>query len=142
VLDTEVLPKCKVDGVRRVEVFTGAGRRRAWTAEQKARIIAESREGGETVSAIARRHGLTPQQLFGWRRQVRQQSEREAGENGAAFTPVVVEPCRAQPDAPIASAVSNGYVIEIVVGTATVRVLPGIDPMTLTMVLRAVRAAT
>jgi len=33
-------------------------------------------------------------------------------------------------------------VIEIVVGTATVRVPPGIDPVTLTTVLRAVRAAT
>ncbi len=31
-------------------------------------IIAESYQSGETVSAIARRYGLTPQQLFGWRR--------------------------------------------------------------------------
>ena len=141
-LDTELLPKSKFDGVRRVEVFTGAGRRRAWTAEQKARIIAESREGGETVSAIARRHGLTPQQLFGWRRQVRQQSGGSAGEHGATFTPVVVEQCRTQPDASLAPAVPSGYLIEIVVGPATVRVLPGIDPVTLTTVLRAVRAAT
>jgi transposase len=33
--------------VRRLEVFTGSGRRRRWTAEQKARILAESYEGGE-----------------------------------------------------------------------------------------------
>jgi transposase len=54
--------------MRRLEVFTGAGRRRAWTVEQKAQILAESYESGERVSTVARRHGLTPQQLFGWRR--------------------------------------------------------------------------
>jgi Transposase len=69
-------------------VFTGTGRRRAWAADEKARIIAESYAGGETVSAVARRHGLTPQQLFGWRREARQRAESEAGEISRAFTPV------------------------------------------------------
>ena len=44
--DTELLPKPKreAEPVRRLgEVFTGAGRRRRWTAEQKARIVAEMR---------------------------------------------------------------------------------------------------
>ena len=53
---------------RRLEVFTGAGRRRDWSAEDKARIVADSLEPGATVSGVARRHGLTPQQLFTWRR--------------------------------------------------------------------------
>ena len=70
--DTELLPKPKVaieaEPVRRVEVFTGTGRRRRWTPEQKALIVAETYESGETVSAVARRHGLTAQQLFTWRR--------------------------------------------------------------------------
>jgi transposase len=48
--------------VRRLEVFTGAGRRRRWSAEQKARIIAESYAKGDSVCAVARRHGLSPQQ--------------------------------------------------------------------------------
>ena len=64
--DTELL--LKSEPVRRIEVFTGAGRRRAWTAAQKLRIVSESDAAAETVSAVARRHGLTPQQLFGWRR--------------------------------------------------------------------------
>jgi transposase len=46
-----------------------AGRRRAWTAEQKAAIVAGSVEDGALVSHVSRRHGLTPQQLFAWRRQ-------------------------------------------------------------------------
>ena len=49
--------------VRRLEVFTGGGRRRSWSCEEKAAIVAESYAAGETVSAVARRHGLTAQQL-------------------------------------------------------------------------------
>ncbi|MBX3573519.1 MAG: transposase [Mesorhizobium sp.] len=32
--------------------------------EEKARIVAESYDAGETVSAVARRYALSPQQLF------------------------------------------------------------------------------
>ena len=34
---------------RRIEVFTGAGRRRNWSAEEKAAIVAESFSGQDTV---------------------------------------------------------------------------------------------
>jgi transposase len=64
--------KVMPEPVRRIEVFTGAGRRRNWSSEEKAMIVAESYAGGETVCAVARRHGLTPQQLFTWRRLARQ----------------------------------------------------------------------
>jgi transposase len=74
---------------RRLEIFTGAGRRRAWTAEQRAAIVAESLEDGALVSHVARRHGLTPQQVFAWRRQARHEAEKEVG--GLPFAPVVVE---------------------------------------------------
>jgi hypothetical protein len=83
VSDTELLHKSKGEPLRRLEVFTGSGRRRAWSAEQKARILAESYESGDEVSAVARRHGLTPQQLFGWRRDVRRRSTRRQS-NAAA----------------------------------------------------------
>ena len=55
----------------RVEIFTGTGRRRTWLHEEKVRIVAEIASSGDSVCAIARRHGLSPQQLFGWRRQLR-----------------------------------------------------------------------
>lgn len=138
--DTELLPTSKPEPVRRLEVFTGTGRRRSWTVEQKARIVAESYETGATVSAVARRHGLTPQQLFGWRRAARQS---EASDGGVAFAPVIVEAAEPRLDMPIAPVCPGGpAMIEIVIGAATVRVAPGIDPMILTTVLRAVRAAT
>lgn len=139
--DTELLPKSKPEPARRLEVFTGAGRRRAWTAEQKAQIITESDAEGETVSAVARRHGLTPQQLFGWRRQAQGRAEAEAGEQ--CFAPVIVEAGGPRSSAPISPARPAGSpMIEILLGAATVRVTPGVDPVTLTAVLRAVRAAT
>lgn len=53
-------------------VFTGAGRRRKWSDEDKARIVADIVTSGDSVCSVARRHGLSPQQLFGWRRQLRE----------------------------------------------------------------------
>ena len=138
--DTELL--LKSEPPRRLEVFTGAGRRRCWTPEQKARIVAECDSDGGSVSAIARRHGLTPQQLFGWRRDVRSQSENGAGKGGIGFTPVIVD-AGPRADMPIAPACPGGPPsIEIVIGAATVRITPGIDAATLQTVLRAVLAAS
>jgi transposase len=139
--DTELLHKPKPEPVRRLEVFTGAGRRRAWTAAQKAQIVAESYESGETVCAVARRHALSPQQLFGWRRAARRRAKDGAEESGSAFAPVIVDTC--WPCADAAMVRPNGSpVIEIVIGAATVRVPAGTDAATLQAVLRAVKAAT
>ena len=131
--DTELL--LKSEPVRRIEVFTGAGRRRVWTADQKLRIVSESYGAGETVSAVARRHGLTPQQLFGWRRA----AAPVTGEHRPAFAPVIVEgaPSRASVVPPLAG---SGSAIEIVIGATTVRVPPGADVATLQAVLCAVKA--
>ena len=146
--DTELLPKSKPEPVRQLEVFTGSGRRRTWTPAQKAEILAESYESGEKVSAVARRHGLTPQQLFGWRREAQRRARRraaidEAAARGQAFAPVVVEEVRRRSEAPIEPDPSGGTTaIEILIGAATVRVAPGIDAATLATVLRVVKAAT
>src|SRR5690606_4222766 len=61
----------KPAAVRRVEVITGVERRRRWSTEEKLAIVAESLAEGAVVSEVARRHGLSPQQLFGWRAKVR-----------------------------------------------------------------------
>ena len=145
--DTELLPKSKPEPVRRLEVFTGSGRGRRWTPAQEAEILAESYESGERVSAVARRHGLTPQQLVGWRREAQRRARRRAANDGApargqTFAPVVVEEAFRRSGGPIAPDPSGATMaIEIVIGAATVRVAPGIDAATLTTVLRAVTAA-
>nr|WP_246712008.1 transposase [Phyllobacterium myrsinacearum] len=42
--------------------------RRGWTDETKTRLVEERLELGANVSAIARREGVSPSQLFGWRK--------------------------------------------------------------------------
>jgi transposase len=49
---------------RRMEIFTGTGRRRRWSPDDKARIVAECCE--LSVGEIADRYGLAKTQLFTW----------------------------------------------------------------------------
>lgn len=101
--------------VHRIEVITGGGeRRRRWSDDEKAEAIEESLRSGAVVSEVARRRGLTPQQLFSWRREARRKAVAEV-----AFTPVVVESvvdaARSQERDPDPS-----YVIELNIGGANV----------------------
>ena len=50
------------------EVLVGPERRRHRTPAEKLAIVAETQEPGVTVSLVARRHGIAPNQLFAWRR--------------------------------------------------------------------------
>ena len=46
----------------------GAERRRRWSAVEKVGMVRETYEPGMTVSLVARRHGINPNQLFHWRK--------------------------------------------------------------------------
>lgn len=126
----------KTDTLRRFEVITGVGRRRRWSAAEKARIVAESLAPGASVSAVARRHGLHPNQLFAWRRLVR----ADGGDEGAAvapppaFVPVLVDPGPAPVPAPAARPV-----IEVIVGPVIVRLDADVEAAVLARVLDAAR---
>src|SRR6266436_4100809 len=63
----------------RVEIITSVQRRRRWTASEKVRMVEETFEPGMTVSLVARRHGVAPNQLFAWRRLVAQGALTAAG---------------------------------------------------------------
>ena len=52
----------------RIDIRTGVGRRRRWSDEVKGQVVAKSYEPGVVVSKVARRHDITPQHLFGWRK--------------------------------------------------------------------------
>ena len=56
----------------RLTIVARLGRRREWPADEKTRIIVESLKPGANVSEVARRNGLSPQHLFGWRREARE----------------------------------------------------------------------
>jgi|SRR5208283_5214136 len=128
---------------RRIEVLTGPGRRRRWSAEEKARIVAETLVSGARVSEVARHWQVCPQQVFGWRREARQDVPAGPAKTtvslAPSFVPIVTEPSpavaalRAAPAAPV---------IEVRLAGAVVRVVSGIDDVAqLTAVLRAVRAS-
>ena len=117
------------DGFRRVEVITGVGRRRRWTDEEKAWIVAESLDPASTVSAVARRYGLHPSQLFVWRQRLAAAAVGEA----PTFVPVVVAEDAAAPSPELAGR------IEIALGPAVVRVGADVDAAALRRVLEVVR---
>src|SRR6185369_16530106 len=117
------------DGFRRLEVITGVGRRRRWSDEDKARIVAESLDPRTSASAVARRYGLHASQLFTWRQRLAALAACE----GPGFVPVVVAE-----DAAAASPEPAGR-IEIALGPAVVRVGPDVDAAALRRVLEAVR---
>src|ERR1700691_2156102 len=83
--------KPELEPVRRLEVISGTGRRRRFSEDDKARIVEETLAPGAVVSEVARRHGLTPQQLFGWRRQARQPVATSTDTEAPRLVPAVVE---------------------------------------------------
>jgi transposase len=122
-------------GVRRLEVITGVGGRRSWSRDDKARIVAESFGVRANVSAVARRYGLRPQQVYAWRRLARQGALVLPAEDEVGFVPILTggEPAAAVP--------SPASVVEIEIAGAVIRVAAGIDCRLLRDMLRAVKAA-
>ena len=99
--------------------FDGApvGERRRWSEEFKAKAVAAALEPGVNVSALARRLGISPPQLFGWRK---------------AFLN------KQNVDAPAGTPAS---MVEIAMGTVIIRVSSDLEEAALRRILRAVRSA-
>ena len=51
-----------------VEVITSVARRRRWSPEEKRAMVQEAESHGMSVSSVARKYGIHPNQLFRWRR--------------------------------------------------------------------------
>jgi transposase len=123
---------------RRVEVLTGPERRRKWSDETKIAIVAEALADGVVISDVARRHDITPSQLFGWMRQFRDAALATiASRPSPMFAPAVVDVPVAMPSPPLPD--KPPAEIEIIVGVATVRLRGAVDAKTLAAVLRALR---
>lgn len=139
----------RVGGYRRIELITGEARRRRWTAEEKAEILAESFQPGARVSEVARRHGVNRGLLWSWRHQAR----KHAGAAERMFVPIRIAGEAAAPppsmaverhqDAALArgaqsdggGAGSSSGAIEIEIGGARVRVSGAVDAAALRQVL-------
>jgi transposase len=134
--------------VRRLEVITGTGRRRQFSEDLKILIVEETLVPGAVVSEVARRHGLSPQQVFTWRRQARQ-SAGGRGESAPEFVPAVVE--TVPPPAGVALGRRRKRphhvdrmpgLIEVEIAGMTVRIGQGADVKTVAALLRALKAGT
>jgi transposase len=119
---------------RRIEVITGVERRRRWSEQDKARIVAESLKPGVIVAEVARRYGMHRNQLYGWRSAFGVQPAKTGqARETQGFVPVTVVP--EAPEGPVSSAV-----IEIVIGSVSVRLTGAIDAAALRQVLEVVRS--
>jgi transposase len=129
-------------GYRRIEVLTGPGRQRRWSAEEKGRIVAEMLAPGARVSEVARRWQVCPQQVFGWRREARVHTSADSAARGSLVTPDFVPiVSSATPSASRSRMGSAASVIEVKLAGAVVRVSGLGDGAELTAVLRAIRAS-
>lgn len=133
--------------LRRLEVITGTGRRRQFSEDFKAGIVEETLVPGAIVSDVARRNGLTPQQVFTWRRQARRPVASEAA--GPKFVPAVVDrasqarPSRGRPRKGTRQVDQSSGTIEVEIeGSISVRIGRGADAKTVSVVLRALKAST
>jgi transposase len=111
----------------RLEVSPQRARRR-WSAEAKARLVEETLQTGANVSAIARQAGMSPSQLFGWRRK--------------AIRSGVVEP-RADTDRLgfVEFRAASTSMVEICLGDIVIRTGTAVDFDHLLKVIRVVRQA-
>uniref|UniRef100_A4WZR3 Transposase n=1 Tax=Cereibacter sphaeroides (strain ATCC 17025 / ATH 2.4.3) TaxID=349102 RepID=A4WZR3_CERS5 len=74
----------------RHEVLLGAERRRRWSDDEKLAILAEVARNGWSVADVARRHDLTRQHIYQWRRELRRKLLWPCSET-ATFLPVEIE---------------------------------------------------
>jgi transposase len=129
-----------------VEVLSGPERRRRWSSEEKAAIVAEAILPGARVSEIARRHGISRGLLYTWRREA-----HATGTDGARLpelVPVMIAGGAEAPKPPAALAEQAGVAaknigtIEIALpGGTHVRVCGRIEERMLRAVLGALRSA-
>lgn len=126
------------DRYRRIELITGTARRRRWSAEERARIVAESFAPGVNISAVARRNGVNGGLLHYWRKQAKASLGVGAPADGPLFVPMSVVDVGGEQG----PCVLSGGVIEIAIKGAIIRVPAGVDASTLTTVLVAMRRAS
>ena len=106
-----------------------AGKRRRWSAEEKARIVAETFAPGATVAGVARKNGINAQSVADWRRARESGNGANGHDKGAPSVTVPMETAR--PPAPAATTIDRPaeelpsappQAIEIEIGRARIRI--------------------
>jgi transposase len=122
-----------------IEIFRGQARRR-WSEEDKRRLVAETFGPGGTVHGVARRSGVSPSQLFAWRKLYRAGPEIErtvpALPSVPGFAAVEIAPATPPTVADVVPAPSGLIEIELA-GGERVRISGAPDPAVVAAALRA-----
>ena len=120
-----------------VEIFRGQARRR-WSEDEKRRLVAETVAPGQTVHGVARRRGVSPSQLFAWRKLFQAGIERVAVPAPGVPGFAAVESAAAAPPPTDAAAPMPSGLIEIELpGGERVRISGAPDPAVVAAALRA-----
>src|SRR3954463_8496797 len=105
--------------------------RRSWAAWEKRAIVEEARRATSSISAVARRHGITPSLLFRWRRELQQQERSAERPPAPAFVPLALPSPVETPPSPHES----GGVVEVEWAGGRVRIAGPVDRDTIVTVL-------
>ena len=119
----------------RMTVISGAERRRRWSDEDRARILAATFEPGAVIAEVARREDVCTSLVFKWRREMRQAAEADT----RGFAPVVIEPAPAALSSSTSPSCSGSAVIEVDLKDARVRIHAGAPSSAIAAVLKALR---
>ncbi len=108
-------------------------RRRAWSLEERLRIVRETPEPSVIVPAVAARHGVSTGQLYTWRKHMLATAM-------PGFAPVEVVAETSQSALPVprpssAGAETTGSLEVVLPSGASIRVTGAVDAATLRMVL-------
>ena len=79
-----------------VEVITSVERRRHWSAAQKRAMVEEAEQPGNSISSVARKYDVHPNQLFKWRRFMHEGSLVAVGREERVVPESEVKQLRAQ----------------------------------------------
>jgi transposase len=137
----------------RAELLVGPERRRRWSAEEKARIVAEAAVPGAKVAEIARRHDVSRGLIYVWRRAASEGSLGDGfGTTVPDLVPVVVSDAGGvrppstdarghRRGSATAAARSEGAIEVALPGDVRVTVRGRVEERTLRAVIRALRPA-
>ena len=140
-----------------VEIVARVERRRKWTAQEKAALLAEVEAEGGKVTLVARRHRIAESVLYNWRAAWKAAAAMMPAPTAPTFIPLGMvggsdprepalpappEPKPSEPLRPVQASDGGVGAIEIVLPNGTrLSVDASVDEAALSRVLRAMKAA-
>ncbi len=124
----------------RHEVILGTERRRRWPDEQKLEILAEVARNGWSVADVARRHDLTRQHIYQWRRELRRKLLWPRSE-AATFLPVEMDDAASAPATTATTCAERFEVTVVLRNGRQIHCSGGIGDGDLARLIRVVEAA-